>query len=235
MPSLSALFSKSTLSVVPLLLLASPMPPPPRLSYAPIAEAPVEAVKAVQRPALGSPAPEPHKPGVGDFPVESVLALEAPVGEGQYVWNDEGAPDAPLRIVVDLRARLLFAYRGGVEIGRSSLIYGADNMPTPTGIFPILQKDAKHVSNLYDAPMPYMLRLTNDGITIHASEVAIDVATHGCIGIPKAFAKTLFANAKLGDLVLVTEQWLPQVYVTPEPGKPFPARIPAPYDRQAIA
>lgn len=178
---------------------------------------------------------EPHKPGISDFPVRSVLALEEPVGEGQFAWNDEGAPDAPLRIVVDLRARLLFAYRDGVEIGRSSLIYGADNLPTPTGIFPILQKDAKHISNLYDAPMPYMLRLTNDGITIHASEVAIDVATHGCVGIPKAFAKTLFANAKLGDLVLVTKQWLPQVYVTPEPGKPFPAHIPAPYNRQATA
>jgi len=229
-----AIFSKSTLSVVPLLLLTSPTPPP-RLSYSPMVDAPALVSKAVQPAAAVRPAPEAPKPSVNDFPVRSVLALEQPVGEGQFAWNDQGAPDAPLRIVIDLRARLLFAYRGGTEIGRSSLIYGADNMPTPTGIFPILQKDAKHISNLYDAPMPYMLRLTNDGITIHASEVAIDVATHGCIGIPKPFAKTLFANAKLGDLVLVTKQWLPQVYVTPEPGKPFPARIPAPYDRQAVA
>ena len=66
------------------------------------------------------------------------------------------------------------------------------------------QKDADHVSNLYDAPMPYMLRLTNDGVAIHGSDVDIDAATRGCIGVPTAFARKLFAQAKLGDKVIIT-------------------------------
>ena len=75
---------------------------------------------------------------------------------------------------------------------------------TPLGVFPILQKDADHVSNLYDAPMPYMLRLTNDGIAIHASDVQYGNATHGCIGVPTGFARKLFNATRIGDRVIVT-------------------------------
>jgi lipoprotein-anchoring transpeptidase ErfK/SrfK len=52
--------------------------------------------------------------------------------------------------------------------------------------------------------MPYMLRLTNDGISIHGSDVADGYVTHGCVGIPVAFARKLFAAVKLGDKVIVT-------------------------------
>ncbi len=40
--------------------------------------------------------------------------------------------------------------------------------------------------------MPYMLRLTGDGVAIHDSKVEWGYATHGCIGVPVAFAKALF-------------------------------------------
>jgi lipoprotein-anchoring transpeptidase ErfK/SrfK len=86
------------------------------------------------------------------------------------------------------------------------VIYGADAKETPLGTFPILQKDRHHVSNLYHAPMPYMLRLTRDGISIHASEIAADYATHGCIGVPAGFAQKLFAVASVGDRVIVTRK-----------------------------
>ena len=52
--------------------------------------------------------------------------------------------------------------------------------------------------------MPYMLRLTDDGISIHGSEVGDGYVTHGCIGVPTAFARKLFAAVKLGDTVIVT-------------------------------
>ena len=62
-----------------------------------------------------------------------------------------------------------------------------------------------HVSNLYGSPMPYMMRMTNDGISIHGSDsVAPGYATHGCVAVPTAFAKKLFEAAKLGDIVIVT-------------------------------
>src|SRR3546814_12936008 len=66
-----------------------------------------------------------------------------------------------------------------------------------------MEKDEDHVSNLYDAPMPYMLRLTNDGVAIHGSEVEWGLATHGCIGIPTKFAALLFSQAGLGDHVII--------------------------------
>ena len=50
-----------------------------------------------------------------------------------------------------------------------------------------------------------MLRLTNEGVAIHGSDVQWGNATHGCIGVPTAFARKLFAAVKLGDLVIITQ------------------------------
>ena len=72
------------------------------------------------------------------------------------------------------------------------------------GVYPITQKKKHHISNIYGAEMPYMQRLTDDGITIHASDVRDGFATHGCVGIPTEFAKKLFATTKLGDQVIVS-------------------------------
>jgi lipoprotein-anchoring transpeptidase ErfK/SrfK len=84
------------------------------------------------------------------------------------------------------------------------VLYGADGLPTPTGKFPILAKLKDHRSITYDnAPMPYTLRLTPDGVSIHGSNVRWGFATHGCIGIPKAFAAKVFDVVKAGDEVLI--------------------------------
>ena len=128
------------------------------------------------------------------------------LGPGEWVWNAEGAPaQGETIIVVNLRARVISVYRAGHEIGRSSLIYGAGENPTPHGTFPILEKDADHVSNIYDgAPMPHMLRLTMDGVAIHGSpELADDLATHGCVGLPREFAAQLFGAVRVGDRVVI--------------------------------
>lgn len=60
-----------------------------------------------------------------------------------------------------------------------------------------------HRSSLYDADMPYTLRLTDDGIAIHASNIREGRATHGCIGVPEDFAKRLFDMARKGDAVFI--------------------------------
>ncbi len=141
------------------------------------------------------------------FQPTTVRTLPAPLETGEYIWDDSRAPDAPLRLVVDIDSEQIYAYRGGYEIGRSTIVYGADHKPTPLGTFTILEKDIDHVSNLYDAPMPYMLRLTWDGIAVHASDVDNRYATHGCVGVPDGFAAKLYAIAKLGDTVTVTRGW----------------------------
>jgi lipoprotein-anchoring transpeptidase ErfK/SrfK len=133
------------------------------------------------------------------------LAIPHWLRPGEFVWTDQPVPESgPTVVVVNLRARVLSVYRAGVEIGRSSLIYGADNKPTPIGEFPVLEKDADHVSNLYDAPMPHMLRLTWDGVALHGSpELRDDLATRGCVGLPREFAAMLFDVVDVGDRVIV--------------------------------
>lgn len=145
--------------------------------------------------------------------VHTILDVGAPLGPGDYVWDTDGAPAGRAQIVVDLDKRRLFVYRGGVEIGRAFIVIGPPEQPTPTGRFPILQKHADHYSSTYDnAPMPYMLRLTWRGVAIHGSPVEEDWVTHGCIGVPTAFARILYANVRLGDEVIVTRGWMNDAY-----------------------
>lgn len=139
------------------------------------------------------------------FVVKRILKIDEPFVHGFYAWDDEGVPEGEIIITVDLKAESLSVFRGGYEIGAAAILFGADEKPTPTGVFPITQKSADHVSNLYGSPMPFMLRMTNDGISIHGSDVEWGYATHGCIGVPTAFAKLLFEQVKLGDRVIVTD------------------------------
>lgn len=139
------------------------------------------------------------------YVVKRVLDVPEPLRHGAYYWDTEGVPEGPIVITVDLVAQTLSIFRAGYEIGTAAVIYGADEKPTPLGVFKITQKDAHHVSNLYGAPMPYMLRLTNDGVSIHGSALMDGkYATHGCVGVPTAFAKLIFGQVKLGDRVIVT-------------------------------
>jgi hypothetical protein len=136
--------------------------------------------------------------------VRSILKVDRKLTHGQFVWDERGAPQGDLVIRVNLRLQMLSAFRGGHEIGTAVILYGADSHATPTGTFPIMAKLRDHRSATYDnAPMPYTLRLTADGVAIHGSAVGARRATHGCVGVPLAFARRLFAAAKTGDRVQI--------------------------------
>jgi len=142
--------------------------------------------------------------GLIDRPIRSILDVRGPMSYGDYVWNDKGVPPGPTWIRVDLHAQLMSVFRSGHEIGTAVILYGADGLPTPTGKFPILAKLKDHKSVTYDnAPMPYTLRLTGDGVSIHGSNVRWGFATHGCVGIPKAFAAKVFGVVNVGDPVFI--------------------------------
>ncbi|MGW8191399.1 L,D-transpeptidase family protein [Sphingomonas hankookensis] len=174
------------------------------------AVAPVKPVAKAASVPVAAPAPVAtpiavSTPGPEAMVVRRVLDIEGPFTHGRWVWDEDGAPSkGPLVITIDLDAQTLSVFRNGYEIGAAVVLYGADWKPTPLGALKITEKDADHVSNLYGAPMPYMLRLTNDGISIHGSDVQEGAATHGCIGVPTAFARKLFGAAKLGDRVIIT-------------------------------
>lgn len=136
---------------------------------------------------------------------------------GEYLWAPEIAPAGPVTIIVSLKTQKAYAYRNGVAIGVSTVSTGTKGYATPTGIFTVLQKDADHVSNLYeDAAMPFMQRLTWDGIAMHAGNLPGYPASHGCIRMPLAFARLLFGITKMGITVVITDDALvPVVVATP--------------------
>lgn len=135
--------------------------------------------------------------------VRSLLNIARPMQFGDYLWNDDGVAAGPVWVRVDLARQTVSVFRAGHEIGSAVILYGADDKPTPSGVFPVLAKARHHRSSLYDAEMPFMLRLTGDGIAIHASDVRQGAATHGCIGIPLAFAQRLFGAIEVGDQVAI--------------------------------
>ena len=165
------------------------------------------AVAVAARPAAHPAAPKPvptAKPIDERFVLKRILEIDHPLRHGDYVWDDAGVPDGPIVITVDLAAEMLSVFRGGYEIGAAVILYGAPEKPTPLGVFPITQKDARHVSSIYGVSMPYTMRLTGDGVSIHGKSVIYNGGTSGCIGVPVPFAKKLFAQAKLGDKVIIT-------------------------------
>ncbi|MDE8650176.1 L,D-transpeptidase family protein [Novosphingobium album (ex Liu et al. 2023)] len=183
------------------LLLARPpaKPEPASLAAAQVADAKAAAPAGVPAP-QAAPAPKADEA----FTIKRILPIEGAIKYGDWHWDDAGVPDGPIVITVDLDARVLSIFKGGYEIGAAAVLLGTQDKPTPTGVFPIMEKQRHHVSNLYDAEMPYMQRLTNDGITLHASQVEWGYASHGCIAMPEPFAAKVFAQTKVGDRVFIT-------------------------------
>lgn len=125
---------------------------------------------------------------------------------GQFFWAPEIAPAGPVILIVSLSTQRAYVYRNGIPIGVATVSSGKTGHETPTGVFTILQKDIDHKSNVYsDAPMPFMQRLTWDGIALHAGTLPGYRASHGCVRLPLAFAKALFGITRIGLTVVITD------------------------------
>ena len=161
---------------------------------------PLRQVAAAPAPPAVKLSPKPDE----RFVIKRILPISGPIKYGEWHWNEDDVPAGPIVVTVDLEARVISVFRGGFEIGAAAVLLGTEEKPTPTGVYPITQKRRHHVSNLYDSPMPYMQRLTDDGITLHATKVEWGYASHGCIGMPEAFAKKVFETTSVGDRVYIT-------------------------------
>lgn len=126
---------------------------------------------------------------------------------GHWVWRPELASSGEVEIVVSIPRQLAFVYRGGTLIGATTVSTGMPGYDTPTGRFTILQKKEKHFSNLYDnAPMPYMQRLTWDGVALHAGAITGEPSSHGCVRLPKTFAAKLYGATQMGATVMIVDE-----------------------------
>jgi L,D-transpeptidase catalytic domain len=123
---------------------------------------------------------------------------------GQWVWKPQIAPKGPILVYVDLGRQLATVYRNGIRIGVTTISSGRDGYETPTGVFTILEKNVEHISHKYnDAPMPYQQRLTWGGVALHAGGLPGYPESHGCVHLPMAFSKLLYAAMPLGGTVVI--------------------------------
>lgn len=119
-----------------------------------------------------------------------------------------------LQIIVSKDSQSLAVYDGAKVVATSKVSTGKQGHDTPTGIFSVLEKRKYHESNLYsNAPMPWMQRLTWSGIALHeSSSVPNYPASHGCVRLPAAFAKSLYQMTTRGVHVIISDE-----AVSPQP------------------
>lgn len=145
-------------------------------------------------------------------------------------WDDDGT-GGPAHIVVDLGSQQAKFYRGDNLVGVAAISSGVEGRTTPSGNYTILEKirdkhstayghveDAGGAIVNYDAtprspvppggryvpsPMPYWMRLTNDGIGMHQGFLPGFAASHGCIRMDKRVIAQFYNAAQVGMPVRV--------------------------------
>jgi lipoprotein-anchoring transpeptidase ErfK/SrfK len=123
---------------------------------------------------------------------------------GKYLWRDVPADAGEERVVVSLGDQLAYLYRGNTLMAVAAISTGTEKHPTPPGIFQVLEKKTMHHSRKYDnAPMPFMQRIDQYGIALHAGHNPGHPASHGCIRLPKEFAKKLYSVTDIGTTVMI--------------------------------
>ncbi len=145
-------------------------------------------------------------------------------------WSGGGA--GPARIRINLAEQTAYFYRGQELVGKSWLSTGDAAHMTPRGSYRIIQKSKWHKSSRYGAhvdsagnvvdpdvdnkkdPVPAglryegakmtnFMRLTNDGIGMHAGFLPGYPASHGCIRMPEQMSETFFNNVTEGTPVVI--------------------------------
>jgi lipoprotein-anchoring transpeptidase ErfK/SrfK len=123
---------------------------------------------------------------------------------GQYLWRDVRASAGDERVVVSLGDQLAYLYRGETLMAVATISSGKSGHDTPTGIFTIQDKRSMYRSKKYDnARMPFMQRIDDYGIALHAGFNPGEPASHGCVRLPSAFAKKLYTVTDIGTPVLI--------------------------------
>ena len=108
-----------------------------------------------------------------------------------------GEANASKRILVDLTHQIAIAYQDGKVKFFGRISSGKPGRETPTGSYFVREKDVDHISNLWPQPnggarMPYMLRITRDGVAMHLGNTPDHPASHGCIRMQDGFAQQMY-------------------------------------------
>jgi hypothetical protein len=145
---------------------------------------------------------------------------------------DGGAGNGPARIRIVLSEQTAYFFRGNELVGKSWLSTGDENHRTPTGSFRIMQKDKLHRSSRYGvfvdaegnvvdgdvdfkkdpvpkgckyegADMKNFMRITAEGVGMHAGFLPGYPASHGCIRMPAHMSEYFFNSVNVGTPVTI--------------------------------
>lgn len=114
------------------------------------------------------------------------------------------SPAGRVSVAVDLAGQRAVVTRDGVETFVTKISSGRKTHPTPTGTFVVTQKYSMWRSTIYhNAAMPFFMRLSCSAVGLHQGVLPGYPASHGCIRLPAASAKKLFADVPLGSVVTI--------------------------------
>lgn len=159
-------------------------------------------------------------------------ALRAQVYLTPSYWRLSPERTGTFRVVIDRSEQAAWIYVDEDKIGQTAVSTGREGFETPLGEYTILSKHRHYRSNLYgsfvdsegkfrgeanvgDAPpaglryaaadMPYFMRLTHDGVGMHAGFIPGFAASHGCIRLPSEMAATFFQSLPVGTVVVIQD------------------------------
>jgi lipoprotein-anchoring transpeptidase ErfK/SrfK len=164
--------------------------------------------------------------------VDTQAKPEKKLASPLYEWKGNGR--SITRIVVNTNDQKARFYSGDEEVGWSTVATGLPKYPTPTGRFQVTEKVENKRSNLYGkvygkggrvlrssvkvgrdpipdggrfegAHMPFFMRLTDDGVGLHAGPIPNpgQPASHGCIRMPSKIAPVVFRHVSNGTSVTI--------------------------------
>jgi lipoprotein-anchoring transpeptidase ErfK/SrfK len=174
-----------------------------------VAAAPANPPAPVEQrvPARPEPAQEIAAAEVADAPAEDDTGEDQDVRPALADSTEPGPSPGGVRVVISIPQQKAYVFKNGDLVATSPVSTGKRGHETPVGTFPILQKKVHHRSSKYDnAPMPYMQRLTHYGIALHAGSLPGYPASHGCIRLPRSFAKKLYGLTNYSTKVTVTKR-----------------------------
>jgi lipoprotein-anchoring transpeptidase ErfK/SrfK len=113
--------------------------------------------------------------------------------------------DQHYKIEVSLSKQKATVYKDGKAVLNTPISSGRKGFSTPKGTFVITDKYQDWVSTIYDAEMPYFLRLNCGPVGLHAGALPGYPASHGCIRLPYEKAKEFYGTVDVGTIVSIVD------------------------------
>jgi hypothetical protein len=140
------------------------------------------------------------------------------IDEGTKELQVGEKPVTSKKIIVDRSDQTMYAYDGETLFMEEKVSTGVASTPTPRGVFTIFKKTPSRYmqgpiegisTQYYDLPgVPWDLYFTNEGAVFHGAywhDEFGKVHSNGCVNLPVAKAKELYAWADLGTQVVVRD------------------------------